>query len=211
MMRSASLSPTQLALTPGLKFVIRDKAHASRRAISRPWEADPFIKDVAWMMARGRGSISRIVQNSLEVRRVFSGYVQSSTNGTIKAAVTNMRAACHRFESFQKPIGRCCLHLRACIRTALYVAGNLTTDASDRANEWLRWLDSEKCLQLAMMADASDQAMALTRLLDSEGDGSSNPQSRSVPVRHDNFHFVRRSAPLPPRVRLHSHDDQALG
>ena len=32
----------------------------------------------------------------------------------------------------------------------------------------LRWLDSEKCLQLAMMADASDQAMALTRLLDSE-------------------------------------------
>ena len=72
MMRSASLSPTQLALTPGLKFVIRDPADASRRVISRPWEADPFIKDVAWMMARGRGSISRIIQNNIEITKVFA-------------------------------------------------------------------------------------------------------------------------------------------
>ena len=71
MMRSASLSPTQLALTPNLKFVIRDKTHASRRVIFRPWTADPFLQEVGWNMARGRASMARIIQNSNEIKRFF--------------------------------------------------------------------------------------------------------------------------------------------
>ena len=107
MMRTPSLSPTQLALTPNLKFVIRDKTHGSRRVISRPWAADPFIQDVAMNMARGRASISRIIQNSTEIRRVFSGFVKSGTSTVVRSAVSNMRAACHRFESFQQADGLC--------------------------------------------------------------------------------------------------------
>jgi hypothetical protein len=169
MMRCTALSGTQMALTPNLKFVIRDKAHASRRIISRPWAADAYLKDIVVMMCKGRDSISRMVQNSLDMRRVFSDFVKSSTSKIVKSAVTNMRAACHRFESFQKPLGRTCIHMHACIRTALHVASRAQPDVANRAKAWLRWLDTEKCLTLSMMADVADEAMSLTRLLDTEG------------------------------------------
>ena len=169
MMRCTALSGTQMALTPNLKFVIRDKAHASRRIISRPWAADAYLKDIIVMMCRGRDSISRMVQCSLEIRRVFSNFVKSSRSKIVKSAVTNMRAACHRFESFQKPLGRTCIHMHACIRTALHVASRAQPEVALRAKAWLRWLDTEKCLTLSMMADIADEAMSLTRLLDTEG------------------------------------------
>jgi hypothetical protein len=124
---------------------------------------------VVVMMCKGRDSISRMVQNSLDMRRVFSDFVKSSTSKIVKSAVTNMRAACHRFESFQKPLGRTCIHMHACIRTALHVASRAQPDVANRAKAWLRWLDTEKCLTLSMMADVADEAMSLTRLLDTEG------------------------------------------
>ena len=167
-MRSGMLSNTQQALTPGLKFVLRDKAHASRRLVCRPWSADPYVRDVGLMMAQGRNSIARLIQNSINIRNVFGGYVKRSTTKVTRTACSNMRAAAHRFESYQKPMGRTCLHLYPCIRTALHIYNCGTKDAKDRAKQWLLWLDTEKCLMLAMMADASDQGMALTRLLDDE-------------------------------------------
>ena len=77
-----------------------------------------------------------------------------------------MKAAKHRFENFAKPLGRTCLHLHATIRTALWMVGRGST--ADRAKAWLQWLDTEKCLMAAMLADASDQSLALTRLMDNE-------------------------------------------
>ena len=159
---------SQAALTPNLRFAIRDKAHASRRISSRHWAADKYIKDVALMMAQGRESIARIIQTSVEIRRVFANFVRTAGCKIVRSACTNMRAAKHRFESFQKPLGRTCLHLHACIRTALQVAGRTGDTVGERTQKWLLWLDSEKCIMLAMLADASDEALALTRLLDTE-------------------------------------------
>ena len=76
MMRTKSLAQTEKALTPNLKFILRDAAHASRRIISRPWNADPYLKDVALMMAQGRNSVAKLVHNSTETSRVFAGYVK---------------------------------------------------------------------------------------------------------------------------------------
>jgi hypothetical protein len=44
-MRPNTLAGLHGALTPNLRFVFRDKAHASRRIINRPWSADAYFKD----------------------------------------------------------------------------------------------------------------------------------------------------------------------
>ena len=167
MMRSPVLSGLQMEVTPNLRFVLRDKPHASRRLTSRPWGADAVLNDIIVMLCRGRGSIARLVQNSMEVRRVFVGFVKT-TKGAVKTVVANMRAAGHRFESMQKPLGRSCFHIHACIKTALHIMRARTDDSSKRAKAWLTWIDSEKCLLAAMMADASDQTLMFTRILDNE-------------------------------------------
>jgi hypothetical protein len=125
------------------------------------------LNDIIVMLCRGRGSVARLVQNSMEVRRVFVGFVQT-TKGAVKTVVANMRAAGHRFESMQKPLGRSCFHIHACIKTALHIMRARTDDSSKRAKAWLTWINSEKCLLAAMMADASDQTLMFTRILDNE-------------------------------------------
>ena len=121
------------------------------------------------MMAQGRSSVSKLVQNSTETSRVFAGYVKSSQSSVVTSALRNMRAASHRFESWQKPLGRTALFMHASIKTAIYVAGRPAKDENtDKAKEWLEWVDSERCLMLAMMADVADEGMCLTRLLDNE-------------------------------------------
>ena len=64
MMRSSMLSGMQQRLTPNLTFLNRDKTHGSRRLVSRGWGVDAYLKDNVLMMARGRGSMARIIQNS---------------------------------------------------------------------------------------------------------------------------------------------------
>ena len=49
MMRTLALTQEMHALAPNTRHVLRDKAHASRRLTSRPYAADPFLKDVLIM------------------------------------------------------------------------------------------------------------------------------------------------------------------
>ncbi|CAK0824599.1 unnamed protein product [Prorocentrum cordatum] len=59
--------------------------------------------------------------------------------------------------------------MHASIKTAMYVANRPAKDENtDRAKAWLAWVDSERCLMLAMMADVADEGVCLTRLLDNE-------------------------------------------
>ena len=166
MMRDRSLGSLKVH-TPNLKYVIRDCTHASRRLGSRPSAADPYLKEVVLMMARSRSSMARIIQNSLEVQRIFKDHCNTSFK-CIGNVVANMRSALHRFESMSKPLGRSCIFLHAMIKTALTLATVRTDDAGRRAGEWLMWLDTEKRIQSAMMADAQDQNLAFTRTVDDE-------------------------------------------
>jgi hypothetical protein len=68
----------------------------------------------------------------------------------------------------QKPLGRNVLFVHACIKTAQWCHINRKDDAGKNAKIWLEWIDSERCVQAAMQADASDQTMMLTRFLDNE-------------------------------------------
>ena len=51
---------------------------------------------------------------------------------------------------------------------ALHTMRARADDSSKRAKAWLSWIDPERCLLAAMMADASDQSLQFTRILDNE-------------------------------------------
>ena len=169
MMRSADLAHSTRTLTPNLLHVIRDKAHASRRLLSRPWAADPVLTEMCLKFLK-RGSMARLVQNSVEIKRIFVKFAKQDKHKVLSRQVMhNFRAAGHRFESFQKPLGRTCLHIHSVIRTALHLALHRAQDEPGRqAKAWLTWITTERCLLLAMMSDAADECMQLTRAMDSE-------------------------------------------
>ena len=174
MMRSSVLSGMQQRLTPNLTFLNRDKTHGSRRLVSRGWGADTYLKDNVVMMARGRGSMARIIQNSHVIKVKYQFFCKTSFSKIIGKAFKNMRAAPHRYESMQKPFGRSVLTIHPIIKTASWTCQTRTDDAGVRAKEWLKWVENERCVQSAMQADASDQTMALTRMLDDEQVDPSN-------------------------------------
>ena len=167
MMRSKVLSCMSTQLTPNLQFVLRDGTHGSRRLVSRGWAADPYLTNVIDNFVRTRKAIARTVHNSLVVRAKFKSFAKTSFR-VVRTHVTNMRAAPHRYESMQKPLGRSTLYFHATVRTALWCHQTRDDEAGKNATHWLNWIDSEKALQSSMMSDASDQTMVITRLNDNE-------------------------------------------
>lgn len=167
MMRSSTLCSTSRRILPNLKFVIRDKCHGSRRLMTRTLAGEPFLIDVMKHFVRSRGSIARLIHNSRAMRQRFELYIKTSYRG-VDSYVKNMRSAPHRYESLQKPFGRSVLFLHGCILTGLWAAQTRSDELSKNAKHFLTWLTDERCLQAAMLADASDQCIALTRFLDTE-------------------------------------------
>jgi len=108
-----------------------------------------------------------MIQHSEELRRVFKGFVKKA-RCCVKTSVGNLRAAKHRYESLQKPMGRSCLWLLPMIKTALHIAAVRSDKSAQMAKAWLLQITNEACLTLAMLADAADEALLLTRILDNE-------------------------------------------
>ena len=181
MMRSSALSGMCQRLTPNLNFLNRDKTHGSRRLVSRGWGADKHLKENVVMMAVGRGSMARIIQNSKVISGKYVYFCKTSFSRTIRARFKNLKAATHRYESMQKPLGRSVLTLYPMVKTASWTSQTRTDDAGVRAKDWLMWIDNERCLQSAMQADASDQTMAVTRMLDDENVDASTLR-REIPA-----------------------------
>ena len=165
-MRTA-LTPQQQVLCPNLRCVIRDKAHSSRRLTSRPWNADDALKETMNFFCGGPGSVARLIQYSPEIRRVFEKICEESDNA-VRSAVVNFRSAQHRFESHSKTLGRTCLFLHACIRTCLHLVRTRKDAVGNKAKLWIQKLDAETALMAAMLADAADSSLQLTRKMDSE-------------------------------------------
>ena len=87
----------------------------------------------------------------------------------IDSAVSNLRAAKHRFESYSKPLARFCLYVEAVIHVALRIVAERGSDsAAQHAKAFLTYINNERLVQLAMMADAADEALKLIRECDKE-------------------------------------------
>ena len=81
-----------------LRFIVRDKTHAARRALSRPWDVIPDVKEGWLIFAGSNGSVVRVIQNSLK----------------------NLQMRAHRFNSVARPLGRGILFYEAVVMVAVW-------------------------------------------------------------------------------------------
>ena len=156
-------------LTPNCKATVRDTTHSCRRFLSRPWAVDERLNTIVSRFARGRESPARMIQASplmqAELRRCIK-----KLKPNMKTLMSNMRAAKHRFETFQKPLGRQIFLLLPIFMLMLIVANTWRTTAGPRAENWLIFIGETVCnlILCAMMADAADEASSPLRFFDTE-------------------------------------------
>lgn len=155
------------AFAPNMTFIIRDKAHGSRRILSRPWMCDDYLAAVAGSLITDSGSLAQLIQHSDDLRAIYNEASKNSSCQYVSTSFSHMRAAKHRFESMCTPLSRICLDWEACIA---FLARVCIERPGDRAGVFaaatLQGLDEEIMLQAALLADASDECMILIRFFD---------------------------------------------
>ncbi|CAK0889058.1 unnamed protein product [Prorocentrum cordatum] len=159
----------QEAFAPNLKFIIRDKAHASRRILQRPWACDAYLSFVASCLITESSSIAQLIQHSDDLRAIYTECSRKSSTKVVSSTFSNMRAAKRRFESMCTPLSRICLDWEACFSflARVVVERQGTGDRAFRfAKSCLINIDEELMLQAAMLADAADECMCLIRFFD---------------------------------------------
>jgi hypothetical protein len=138
--------------------------------LQRPWKADAVLTELLETFITGKNSIVQRIDNSLLLRNMFQKYVsEQESSGGCKGTISNLRSAKHRFESLSKPICRLVMFFPAMARTAAHMAADRTsrTEGSD-AKDFLEAMTDARLVQLAMMADAADEALRLIRACDAE-------------------------------------------
>ena len=158
---------------PGLRLVVRDRPHATRRLTSRGWKADPFLNEVQAHFIFGHKSPARLIENS-EVYAAWFAKAITQIHPQLRAvrphpACRDMHFAPHRFDSTQKPLAKVCFFLPAVLTTMIHIIRERSGEDRHAARTFLDWLDMEKCLQLAMMADGGEEQLELIRLMDYQG------------------------------------------
>ena len=153
-------------LFPNLKILGREKAHASRRVLERPQKAEPFLEEVAAHFLWNKDSIGSLLEHIPVCKSVWQAASRESEDA---AAIKNLRFRRHRFDSQAEPLARIVLSFDGVLRAASILShSRKSDDAGKAASQFLQWLDDEKALQVAMLADASDQILTLTRHCDVE-------------------------------------------
>ena len=153
------------AFMPNLRFTLRDKAHASRRFLSRPWAASTYLGSILTVMVSHSGSLVQLVQHSHEFQIWFKELSGMNQSSELAKAFSTFRSAKHRFESLAAPLSRLVLDLGAFIALAVKITIiRKGTGAAQRATEFLKMLCPELVLACAMMADAADEVNTTTTL-----------------------------------------------
>lgn len=154
---------------PGLRLVTLDHCHASGRLLSRAISADTFLKDIMEQDVRSRESMCQTIDHSPVIAEKFAEYVSQSEAPIPGYRVKNMSAAKHRYASAQKPLSRLSLVSDAVMATAAWVYYDRKGRAeSKRALAYLQRCSTERLLQTALLADAADETILLTRYMDQE-------------------------------------------
>ncbi|CAE7803934.1 unnamed protein product, partial [Symbiodinium sp. CCMP2456] len=153
-----------------LRFVSKDRAHASQRLLSRPWHASGTLRDILDKFAIGSESIAHKVQYSPHISQVFQAFCKESSKCPLNATrVRNLGHAKHRFSSLSKPLGRAVLHVDSLVKTAIWLTVHRSQKVEGReAADFLQNMQEREYLLAALLADASDESVRLLRVFDTE-------------------------------------------
>lgn len=155
---------------PNVKSILRDRSHAVARFTKKPWLADAELCRIFLKFIRGRESITALIKNSPDNRRIFQKRVREIYRCPLKSRrIHDLQSAKHRHASLQKPLSRFCLLLDGILSTAQEVA-EVRSDhvMRTRCYRFLTDLTEGDCMKLAMMADAGCESSMLLRLVDKQ-------------------------------------------
>ena len=157
------------ALTPN-QTVTLDKAHASRRILSRTFNNDDLMKKVLDKYILGKKSICTIIHNSKHLSDQFDSFVKSlNPSEYVGGRTSNLGVATHRFDSISKRLGRFVGKFYAVALFADWLRVNrVGTVEAKIGTAFLAEVTEEEFILLAMMGDASDEAYMLTLYADDE-------------------------------------------
>ena len=155
-------------LAPNLEVIGRDKAHGSRRSIVRPWQADPVLKDMLHTFVTGKHSMIQKLDHSHDLRRMFTERCREVETGFLlrTKSLVSLRSAKHRFESLASPLGLWVVWYMPLLLTAREIVVMRTGVEVQCSLYFLSEISTEVCVLMAMLADASDDALEFTRGVD---------------------------------------------
>lgn len=125
------------------------------------------MKDLVDKLFTKKRSITQRIEHSLVWRHEFGRYVQD-IDDRVGKNIKNVKAAKHRHESQSKPRGRFVLYMDAYITVAMHMMADRDSETKQDAAAFLAYLTEEVALQAAMLADATDEGLYFTRVVDSE-------------------------------------------
>ena len=153
--------PDANRLFSNLRVIGRERAHASRRILTRPQTAEPFLTEVADHFIWNYDSIASLIQHNPTVGDVWR---DSARSDPAASQITTLRFRRHRFDSQAEPLTRLLLGMDAALQTLSAVSHARKTEPVGKACvSILKWMTDEAVLQAAMVADASHQVLMLVR------------------------------------------------
>ena len=124
---------------------------------------------------KDRGSITQVIHHSHVWGAHFATYA-AEVEGSVSERIKNVKGAKHRHESAAKPRGRFVLLMDAYIQLAIHMLHGRDDATKKCAEGFLTFLNEEVALQAAMLADATDEGLLFTRVLDNEGTDAAQMQ-----------------------------------
>lgn len=193
---SAGLAENPTVHLPNLKTVFLDRCHASTR-LAKHFFDDPFLANCFGVAVADRRSITKLIMNSPDIKAMFVKHAKALEGNVVKGdRVKDLGYAKQRFSSTQKPLTRHVLFFPAMIATACEVSIRRKDSAPGKAAaEYLGWLDSEKAIQLALMADAGEEVNGFLRFYDDpQYDIADAPGELRALVQRLNVLFIQQKA-----------------
>ena len=155
-------------LLPNIQIINRDKAHASRRVLKTPWKANEYLESVYVALFGRKQSFVKIIQYSKVIKPWYEEFQDEMPDQRIQA-VKDLGQSSVRFDSIAKPMCRFTLTFSAMVMTANKVwTLRRGLPVGTAAREFLELLDSKTILSTGMLADAADEGLLLTRVMDDE-------------------------------------------
>ena len=77
------------ALFQNLKCIVRDKAHASRRVLERPWACDQYCQSIANKLISQSDSVAQVIEHSPDLRQIYGQCVAESATQNVSTVFSN--------------------------------------------------------------------------------------------------------------------------
>ena len=149
----------------------KDRAHAAQRMLSRPWCADPFLKEIILELVEKPLSVARLIANSHPIKELYGEFRAKATEPIkISKAIKDLAFAPQRYSSEAKVLARLCLTWDAVlgVLTSVPTIRGHTSPEGAACLQTLRFLTAERILQLGMLADSALELHRVVRALDSD-------------------------------------------